>query len=120
MNTATTRVLCLAGVILALAAPMTIRAQGAAAAPGQLSLADALKLAEQRSEALKIAEAGLSRAQGQRYQARSQLMPQLNGTAAYQRTIESQFQAISKKSAPAPSSSGADTSKNTGADLTNS
>ncbi|MCX5762900.1 MAG: TolC family protein [Gemmatimonadetes bacterium] len=99
---------------------MTIRAQGAAAAPGQLSLADALKLAEQRSEALKIAEAGLSRAQGQRYQARSQLMPQLNGTAAYQRTIESQFQSISKKSAPASSSSGADTSKNTGADLTNS
>jgi outer membrane protein TolC len=119
MNTATTRVLCLAGVILALAAPMTIRAQGAAAAPGQLSLADALKLAEQRSEALKIAEAGLSRAQGQRYQARSQLMPQINGTAAYQRTIESQFQSISKKSAPA-SSSGTDTSTNTGADLTNS
>lgn len=99
---------------------MTIRAQGAAPAPGQLSLADALKLAEQRSEALKIAEAGLSRAQGQRYQARAQLMPQLNGTAAYQRTIESQFQAISKKSAPASSSSGADTSTNTGADLTNS
>ncbi len=98
---------------------MTIRAQGAAAAPGQLSLADALKLAEQRSEALKIAEAGLSRAQGQRYQARSQLMPQINGTAAYQRTIESQFQSISKKSAPA-SSSGTDTSTNTGADLTNS
>ena len=118
MNTATTRALRFAGLILALTVPAMAGAQGAAAAPEQLSLSDAMRLAEQRSKTLRIAEAGLSRARGQRYQARSQLLPQLNGTAAYQRTLESQFQAISKR-ADDGSSSGADTSSS-GSDLANS
>lgn len=118
LHTRSRRVLRFVGILLALAVPAAARAQGAGA-PGQLSLADALRLAEQRSKTLKIAEAGLSRAQGQRYQARSQLMPQVNGTAAYQRTLESQFQAISAK---AGSSGGNpnDTSSSSSSDLTNS
>lgn len=118
MNTAPIRVLRLAGLLLALAAPTLASAQGAAAAPAQLSIADAIRLAELRSKSLKIAEAGLSRARGQRYQARSQLLPQLNGSAAYQRTLESQFQSISAKSGSSGGSS--DTASSSGSDLTDS
>lgn len=111
-------------LLAVLALPMLARAQGAAPAPAALSLADAIRLAEQRSQSLKIAEAGLQRAQGQRYQARAQLMPQLNGTAGYQRTLESQFQAISKSagsSSSSSSSSGSDTSsKGSTSDLASS
>ena len=60
-----------------------------------LSLEDALRAAEAQSEAVQIARAGLTRAQGQWYQARSQYLPQLNGTAAYARTLRSQFQGVS-------------------------
>ena len=116
MNTALIRVLGLAGLLLAVTTPTLSRAQGAAAAPGQLSIAEAIRLAEQRSKTLKIAEAGLSRARGQRYQARSQLLPQLNGSAAYQRTLESQFQSISKKT----DSGGAPDTTSSSGDLTNS
>ena len=42
---------------------------------------------------------------GQQYQARSQYLPQINGSANYQKTLQSQFQAISKQSAPPPDTS---------------
>ena len=117
----TGRLMLGAGFLLALALPGAVHAQRNTAAPAQLSLADALTLAEQRSAALKIAEAGLQRAQGQRYQARAQLLPQLNGTAGYQRTLESQFQAISKSAGSSDNSGGApDTSDNGGSDLASS
>ena len=61
----------------------------------RLSLEDALKAAEGQSEAVQIARAGLARAEGQRYQARSQYLPQLSAVAIYQRTLNSQFQGIS-------------------------
>lgn len=120
------------GLLLSLTLPAMALAQGAAAPPAQLSLSDALALAEQRSQALKIAEAGLQRAQGQRYQARAQFLPQLNGTAGYQRTLESQFQAISKSagsssndstssgSSGGTGGSASDTSSNSGSDLASS
>ena len=71
---------------------------------GTLSLDDAMRLALARSEVVRIAEAGVQRARGQRYQARSQFMPQLNGTAAYQKTVKSQFNEINKRfgGGPAP------------------
>jgi outer membrane protein len=65
------------------------------AAARRLSLEEALRAAEGQSEAVQIARAGLTRAQGTRYQARSQYLPQLNGTASYQRTLRSQFQGFS-------------------------
>ena len=51
-------------------------------------------LAERQSEAVRIAEAGLMRSRGQLAQARSGYFPQLTATAAYQRTLQSQFQKI--------------------------
>lgn len=59
-----------------------------------LSLEDALRLAGARSEAMRVAEAGVSRARGEQLRARSQLLPQLNASAGYIRTLRSQFQDI--------------------------
>ena len=118
----TVRLMLSAGLFLALSLPGAVHAQRNTSAPAQLSLADALTLAEQRSEALKIAEAGLQRAHGQRYQARAQLLPQLNGTAGYQRTLQSQFEAISKSTESSDNGSGGppDTTSSGGSDLAGS
>ena len=56
-----------------------------------LTLEEAVRTAESQSEAIRIARAGVQRAQGQVYQARSQRFPQLNGSASYTRTLASQF-----------------------------
>jgi outer membrane protein len=74
------------------------------AAARRLSLEDALRTAQAQSATLQIARAGLTRAEGQRYQARSQYLPQLSATAAYQRTLRSQFQGVSFGGSPDTSS----------------
>jgi outer membrane protein len=56
-----------------------------------ISLDEAVRIAESQSEAIRIARAGVQRAEGQQYQARSQRLPQLSGSAAYTRTLASQF-----------------------------
>jgi outer membrane protein TolC len=78
-------------VILGLAAilPVAAGAQGR-----QLSLDDALKLAESQSEAIRIAQAGVLRARGQQLQARSAYLPQVGLSAAYTRALASQFEAL--------------------------
>jgi outer membrane protein len=59
-----------------------------------ISLDEAVRHAEAQSEAIRIARAGVQRAQGQQYQARSQRLPQLNASASYTRTLASQFENI--------------------------
>ncbi|MFN2637498.1 MAG: TolC family protein [Gemmatimonadaceae bacterium] len=59
-----------------------------------LSLDEAVRTAESQSEAIRIARAGVQRAQGQQYQARSQRLPQLNGSLGYTRTLASQFSSV--------------------------
>ena len=78
--------------------PLVLHAQQPVAAPTAISLADALRLAERVSHTVRTSEAGVLRSRGQQFQARSQYLPQVNGSASYQRIIESQFQAISKGS----------------------
>jgi outer membrane protein TolC len=63
-------------------------------APRAMSLEQALELAEQRSEVVRIAQAQVMRARGQQIQARSAFLPQLNGTINYQRLLQSQFEEI--------------------------
>jgi outer membrane protein TolC len=71
----------------------------AAPSPVQrLSLEDALRLAQAQSQTVEIARADVTRATGQRYQARSQYLPQLNGTAGYTKTLKSQFSGFSSGS----------------------
>ncbi|MES1244371.1 MAG: TolC family protein [Acidobacteriota bacterium] len=56
-----------------------------------LSLEDALRIASGENETIWVAEAGVQRALGSERIVRSQLFPQLNGTAQYIRTLRSQF-----------------------------
>jgi outer membrane protein TolC len=104
LHTLRTLTLLLAGVPLAAAplaslAAQTPAASGRAARP--LSLEEAVRLGERQSEAVRVAEAGVLRARGQFLQARSQLLPQVNATGAYQKQLQNQFQAL-QESAPAP------------------
>lgn len=85
--------------------PAALRAQGstpaaANTAPTALSLGDALRMAEQRALGVQAAQAGSDRARGQLRQANSQRLPQINGSASYQRAIQNQFQAISEQFPP--------------------
>jgi outer membrane protein TolC len=70
-------------------------AGAAVGATVRLSLDDALRLAEAQSQNIEVARSNVVRATGQRYQARSQFFPQLNATAAYGKTLESQFSSFS-------------------------
>src|SRR6478672_11957585 len=70
-----------------------------------LSLDEALRLAEERSEGVRIARAGVLRARGQQYQARSQYLPQFNGSVSFVKTLQSQFDALSKLGGGAPDTS---------------
>lgn len=75
------------------------------ATTGALSLGDALRMAERKSANVRIAQAGAARAAGQQRQADSQLLPQVTGSATYQRAIQNQFQAISEQFAQPDTSS---------------
>jgi outer membrane protein len=61
----------------------------------QVSLEEAIRLADRSNESIDIAQAAVTRARGQQLQARSQFMPQLNGSASYARTLASQFDGFS-------------------------
>ncbi|MEX2181336.1 MAG: TolC family protein [Gemmatimonadaceae bacterium] len=78
----------------------------AQATPTELSLAEALRIAERRNAGVRIAEAGAARARGYQRAADSGRLPQVNGSISYQRAIESQFAAISERFAPDTGSSG--------------
>ena len=69
----------------------TLAPQTTVAQTRPLTLEEAVRTAESQSEAIRIARAGVQRAQGQQYQARSQRFPQLNASASYTRTLASQF-----------------------------
>jgi len=79
-------------VILGLAA--IVPAAAGAQQGRQLSLDEALSMAESQSEAIRIAQAGVLRARGQQLQARSGYLPQVGLSAAYTRTLASQFEAL--------------------------
>jgi outer membrane protein TolC len=68
--------------------------QAAPSAARVLTLDDALALAETRNESVLIAEAGVRRARGVEAQVHSQRLPQLTGSASYDRTLASEFDGI--------------------------
>jgi outer membrane protein len=68
-----------------------------------LSLNDAVLIAQDQSQVIRIADNAVLRARGGQYVARSGLFPQLSGTANYTRTLASQFsKAFSGSTTPAP------------------
>jgi outer membrane protein TolC len=85
-------------IALLAALPAGVAAQQAQ----QLSIEEALRLAESQSEAVRIAQAGVLRARGQQVQARSQFQPQVGASLTYTRTLASQFEALAGSGPPAP------------------
>ncbi len=83
---------------LTLAAPAGVVRAQAPAAPSAairtLTLDEALSMAEKTSERVAIAEAGIARADGGLLLARSERMPQLFGSASYDRTLKSEFEGL--------------------------
>ncbi|HEX6435165.1 MAG TPA: hypothetical protein VFZ87_13030, partial [Gemmatimonadales bacterium] len=63
----------------------------------QLSLAQALEIAGDESEAVGVARAGIDAARGEQRRARSEFFPQLSGSANYTRTLETQFAALAEE-----------------------
>jgi outer membrane protein TolC len=59
-----------------------------------LALEEALELAQSRSEQMVIARAGVDRAEGELGRVRSELFPQLSGSASYDRALASEFSDI--------------------------
>ncbi len=70
----------------------------------RLSLEEALALATGTSEQVEVARAGVRRADANVRRTESQHLPQLNGSAAYQRSLANQFQGITggEDAPPAP------------------
>jgi outer membrane protein TolC len=59
-----------------------------------LTLEQVLALAEPRSEAVAIAQAGVRRAEGEQIRARSSGLPQLSASASYDRALASEFEGV--------------------------
>ncbi|HEY5220126.1 MAG TPA: TolC family protein, partial [Gemmatimonadaceae bacterium] len=97
------RIALLVGALVLGAAPLA--AQSPTVGIQQLSLEQAITMAESRSSTLGIARAGVLRASGTFDQARSQFLPQLNASAGYTRTLRSQFSGFNL-SGSSPDSSG--------------
>src|SRR5688572_2840085 len=66
----------------------------------QLSLEEALRIAETTSEDVGIARAAADRAHGEQMRARSELFPQVFASLGYTRTLASQFEDIAENAPP--------------------
>jgi outer membrane protein len=66
----------------------------------RVSLEEAIVLADGSSESVEVARAAVLRANGQQYVARSQMLPQVNGSLSYARTLRSQFAGLSAGGGP--------------------
>ena len=117
--TANTRLLALAACLLSAVAASGASAQQTVGASVKLSLDDALHIAQAQSQTIELARAGSVRATGQKYQARSQYLPQLNGTAGYTKTLKSQFSSFASSSPQKPdtTTTGSTGSNGSGFDL---
>ena len=73
-----------------------------AGATVRLSLEDAIQVGQAQRQSIEVARAGVVRADGQRLQVRSQYFPQLNGTAAYTKTLQSQFSGFASSTTSTP------------------
>ena len=81
--------------LLAVSALMALPAALDAQTVRQVSLEDAIRLADRSNEAIEIARAAVTRANGQQLIARSQFLPQINASGSYARTLASQFEGFS-------------------------
>lgn len=80
----------LSGAFLA-APPLAAQEPAAADSIRNLSLAEAVRLAEEGSEQVRIAEASVQRARGMQRRALAARLPRLDASVSYTRTLDSQF-----------------------------
>jgi outer membrane protein TolC len=93
MTSYTRTVLCL----IACAAVLSGRA---VAQTKPITLDEAIRLAEEKSEAIAIARAGEVKADADLQRVRSQRLPQISGNAGYDRTLASEFSALQDSFTP--------------------
>jgi outer membrane protein TolC len=88
--------LAVAGILVMLVGivPASAQVQAPAMPVGLLTLEQVLELAEERSETIALADAGVRRAEGEQTRARSSLYPQLSASASYDRSLASEFEGI--------------------------
>lgn len=86
-----------ATLALVIAPGNALHAQGAAQPARPLSLEEALSIATGTSETVGLAQASVTRARGQQFQARSAILPQVTTGLNYQRQLQNQFQAITER-----------------------
>jgi outer membrane protein TolC len=82
-------------IVAALGARLAVAPAAAQPAPAALSLEEALRHGARASEGIAVARAEVDRARAQVAGARGGYLPTVNGTAAYQRTLRSEFDGIS-------------------------
>mgnify|MGYP003346935810 FL=1 len=86
------RLVCVQALAGALAwGPHNAGAQAPPPANTVLTLEAVLEAGEAKSEALAIAQAGVRRSDADKLRARAGLLPQLNATASYDRTLATEF-----------------------------
>ena len=85
---------------LALAGPALAQQPVSNEARRALTLDEALRLAEDASETVQVARAGLTRSRGETLRARSEGLPQLSGSLSYSRALASEFQGIGGGAGP--------------------
>src|SRR5919106_5774930 len=91
------------GLVLLLSSTSGILRAQVAQQTRQLSLEQAVDIAEEESEVVGVARAGIDAARGEQRRARSEFFPQLSGSASYTRTLETQFAALAdEEEDPAP------------------
>lgn len=94
--------LALACLVSLLIAPVPLAAQAPPDARA-LTLEEALQLAEERSEQMVIARAGVDRAGGEQVRAGSERYPQLSASGSYDRALASEFSGIFDQAGGPPS-----------------
>jgi outer membrane protein len=76
--------------------PLVLQAQQAPAR--SLTLQEAIRVAAEQNEQVTIARAGVRRAEGEQYRARSEYFPQLFGSLSYTRTLKTEFSSVTEGS----------------------
>ena len=77
-----------------------------------LTLEEAIRVASEQSEQVTMARAGVQRARGEQYQARSEYYPQILAALSYTRTLKTEFSAVSEDTTSTESESCADFTPN--------
>jgi len=90
----------LAGVLMGVA-PSLLHAQDTTRTR-HVSLDEAVHMAEQVSQPVAIARAGVALASGQQTVARSQILPQITGQLSYTRTLATQFASLGRSTNTTP------------------